>query len=67
MENNEKMNFETAYSELEKLVVELENGSQDLETMLAKYEEGRKLADHCRKQLDEAVLTVKTLQTKAQE
>ena len=45
------MPFETAVAELEKLVAAMENGGQTLNDLMAAFERGRFLAEHCRNQL----------------
>jgi len=47
-----KPKFEDALKRLEKLVSEMEGGTLDLDAMLARFEEGKKLAAYCRKELD---------------
>jgi exodeoxyribonuclease VII small subunit len=46
--------FEEAMGRLETIVHQLENGEPTLEDSLSLFEEGTKLADQCRKHLDEA-------------
>ncbi len=41
--NNKEINFEQLLADLEAKVNELENGNLDLETMMAKYNEGMAL------------------------
>jgi len=43
-----KLSFEEALEQLEAVVKELESGNLPLETAIKKYEEGTKLANHCR-------------------
>ncbi|MEN9980177.1 MAG: exodeoxyribonuclease VII small subunit, partial [candidate division WOR-3 bacterium] len=45
--NEEKIDFEQALAELEKIVKQLENGSLPLEQSLALFERGVKLARQC--------------------
>jgi exodeoxyribonuclease VII small subunit len=47
-----KINFESAMSKLEKIVVELESDGLSLEDALKTYEEGVKLARYCANYLD---------------
>jgi exodeoxyribonuclease VII small subunit len=48
------MKFEEAIGRLETIVHQLENGEPTLEASLALFEEGTRLAEQCRKHLDEA-------------
>lgn len=50
----ETLSFETALSELEKIVVDLEKGNTPLEDSIAAYERGTALRNHCEKKLREA-------------
>lgn len=53
-----EMHFEEAYTELEALVRQLENGDQPLAESVALYERGRLLAAHCQRLLEVAELRV---------
>jgi exodeoxyribonuclease VII small subunit len=53
--------FEAGLAELEKIVAELEDGELPLEKSLALFEQGVKLSDSCRKQLQEAESKVEIL------
>lgn len=57
----EKMDFETALTELETIVRALETGEVPLETTLAQFEKGVLLAKRCKELLDEAERKVKVL------
>lgn len=57
----EKMTYEQALGELEKVVETLENSQPDLEDSLAMYERGQALAQHCAALLDQAELRVQKL------
>ncbi len=46
--------FEDCLERLEKIVVELEKGELPLEKALTLFEEGIKLSDSCRKELEQA-------------
>ena len=48
-----KKTFESALSQLESIVEELESGSPDLDKMLQLFKEGMKLTQLCRGQLKE--------------
>jgi exodeoxyribonuclease VII small subunit len=50
--------FETAFSQLEEVVQQLEGGDLLLEEALALYERGIALAGHCQALLDQAELRV---------
>lgn len=58
---NTKLTFETALQELEKIIAKLETGDLTLEESLNLFEEGQKLADFCRTQLEQATLRVEML------
>lgn len=55
----EKLSYEAAYEELEALVAQMENSELPLETSVALYERGQKLAAHCQALLEEAELKIK--------
>ena len=57
--------FEVSLDRLEKIVRELEGGSVPLERALELFEEGMKLAELCRRQLDEAEGKIEILVRKA--
>ncbi len=50
----ETLNFETALSELETIVRDLETGKTSLEESISAYERGVALRTHCEKKLAEA-------------
>ena len=50
----EELPFEDALKRLEGIVESMESGDLPLETLLARFEEGTKLADECRKHLEDA-------------
>ena len=50
----EKMTFEQALDELEKIVESLEQGNVPLDQSIAHYERGEALRNHCRKLLSAA-------------
>ncbi len=54
--------FETALSQLEALVAQMENGNLPLDQSLAAYEQGVRLARVCQQRLDQAEQQVKVLQ-----
>ena len=65
MSNNEleKLTFEEAMKELEKLVDSLDKGDISLEEAISSYDRGSKLKDYCQKKLHEAKMKVETIQS----
>lgn len=57
--------FENCLERLEKIVKELENGNLPLERALELFEEGMKLSENCRRQLDSAESKIEQLVRKA--
>ena len=57
----EKLNFETALSELEGIVRSLESGKAPLEESIEAYERGIALKNHCEKKLAEARLKIEKI------
>ena len=55
-------NFESALSELESLVTEMESGSLSLEASLNAYKRGMELSVYCQKTLSETEAQVKILE-----
>jgi exodeoxyribonuclease VII small subunit len=66
-QNNPAKNppFEEALKKLEGLVEAMESDDLPLETLLAKYEEGAKLAKICQEKLAEAELKIQQLEKNA--
>lgn len=62
--NAENMQFEEALKKLEEIVNEMESGELTLEQMIARYEEGAKLARICQERLSEAELKIQQLDKK---
>ena len=64
MSNNdlEKLTFEKAMKELEKLVDSLDKGDVSLDEAIAAYDRGSQLKDYCQKKLQEAKMKVDTIQ-----
>ena len=58
--------FEDALKKLEGVVEAMESGDLPLETLLAKYEEGTKLAQICQTKLAEAELKIQQLEKDAE-
>ena len=65
MSNNEleKLTFEEAMKELEKLVDSLDKGDVSLAEAIAAYDRGSQLKDYCQKKLHEANMKVDTIQS----
>lgn len=59
--DNENINFESALSQLEKIVFKLEDDSIDLEDSVKSFEQGIELVKKCQKQLKDAELKVSKL------
>ncbi|MCF7956905.1 MAG: exodeoxyribonuclease VII small subunit [Phycisphaerae bacterium] len=60
-ENEEKLSFEQALTNLETIVAEVERGDVPLEKSLAKYARGMELIKHCRAILDQAEKQIETI------
>ena len=59
----EKLTFEEALQELEKLVDSLDKGDVSLDEAIAAYDRGSQLKDYCQKKLQEAKMKVDTIQS----
>ena len=59
--HNENINFELALSQLEKIVLKLEDDSINLEDSVKSFEQGIELVKKCQKQLKDAELKVSKL------
>ena len=59
----DKMTFEEAMNELEKLVESLDKGDISLDQAIGAYDRGSQLKDHCQKKLNEAKMKVETIQS----
>jgi exodeoxyribonuclease VII small subunit len=57
--------FEEALKRLEEIVDSMENHDLALETLLAKYEEGTRLAQNCQTRLAEAEVKIQQLERKS--
>ena len=55
----EKMSFEEAYDELNKIVDFIESGDVSLDDSIKVYEMGIKLKNHCEKKLKDAEIKIK--------
>ena len=58
----EKLTFEEAMQELEKLVDSLDKGDVSLDEAIAAYDRGSQLKVYCEKKLQEAKMKVDTIQ-----
>tara|TARA_Y100000991_G_scaffold137634_1_gene103792 strand:- start:72 stop:320 length:249 start_codon:yes stop_codon:yes gene_type:complete len=63
MDNDEldKLTFEEAMKELEKLVDSLDKGNVSLDEAMDAYDKGSLLKDYCQKKLHEAKMKVETI------
>jgi len=59
----EKLTFEEAMQELEKLVDSLDKGDVSLDEAISAYDRGSQLKDYCQKKLNEAKMKVETIQS----
>ena len=59
--DNENIKFELALSQLEKIVLKLEDDSINLEDSVKSFEQGIELVKKCQKQLKDAELKVSKL------
>ena len=59
----EKLTFEEAMQELEKLVDSLDKGDVSLDDAIAAYDRGSQIKDYCQKKLNEAKMKVETIQS----
>ncbi len=57
----EKLTYEVAYAELEKIVILLETGESPLEEALVLFERGQMLTKHCAELLAKAELKIQEL------
>ena len=58
----EKLTFEEAMQELEKLVDSLDKGDVSLDEAIAAYDRGSQLKDYCQQKLHDAKMKVETIQ-----
>ena len=58
----EKLTFEQAMQELEKLVESLDKGNVSLDEAIAAYDRGSQLKDYCQQKLHDAKMKVETIQ-----
>jgi len=54
--------FEEAIKRLESIVESMESEDLPLETLLSRYEEGTKIAQHCQKKLSQAEVRIQELE-----
>ena len=67
MPKQKSFNFAEAFEKLNKIVEQLESGEVDLDKALKEYEEGLKLVQQCKKQLEEVENKVKVIREKYEE
>ena len=60
-ESIERLSFEDAFAQLEQIVTSLEKGDATMDDSLALYEQGKALADHCARLLNQAELKIKLI------
>lgn len=60
--SNERLDFETALKQLEKVVQQLENGELSLDDSIKLYEKGIKLSKECSVKLENAKQRIITLE-----
>ena len=63
----EKLTFEKSVERLEGLIQAMEDGNTPLADLVAKFEEGSKLLNHCQVQLKKAELKIEQLNLKTGE
>ena len=63
----DKMSFEDAMKELEKLVDSLDKGDVSLEEAISAYDRGSQLKEYCEKKLNEAKMKIETIQSSDKE
>ena len=63
----EEPTFEKSVERLEGLIQAMENGNTPLADLVAKFDEGSKLLNHCQAQLKEAELKIEQLNLKTGE
>ena len=61
MKKEERVNFEDAMKKLEEIATELEKNDLDLDSSVAKFEEGMKLSKQCSQMLEEAEKRISVL------
>ena len=63
----DKMFFEDAMKELEKLVDSLDKGDVSLDEAITAYDRGSQLKEYCEKKLNEAKMKIETIQSSDKE
>jgi len=63
----DKMSFEEAMKELEKLVDSLDKGDVSLDEAITAYDRGSQLKEYCEKKLNEAKMKIETIQSSDKE
>ena len=65
--SHDKMSFEDAMKELEKLVDSLDKGDVSLDEAITAYDRGSQLKEYCEKKLNEAKMKIETIQSSDKE
>lgn len=65
-DDSQKLTFEQAQAQLEKIVNDIEQGRIPLEQSIEKYEQGMKLIKHCRTILEQAEKKIETISKEMQ-
>ncbi len=60
-DTTEKLNFEQALEQLEKIVESLESGDTPLAELVDRYEQGTRLIAHCRSKLNDAEIRIQKI------
>ena len=61
MKNNNKLTFEEALSELEKISKKVEDSNLSLDELVQAFDEGMKLSNICKNKLNSAKLKIKNI------
>jgi len=65
-DDSQKLTFEQAQAQLEKIVNDIEQGRIPLEQSIEKYEQGMRLIKHCRTILEQAEKKIETISKEMQ-
>ena len=60
-DTTEKLSFEQALEQLEKIVESLESGDTPLSELVDRYEQGTRLIEHCRSKLNDAEIRIQKI------
>lgn len=61
--NLENLSFEDAIAELESIVLKLEEGDTDLDSLVSEFSKGSDLLKHCRSKVNAAELRIKEVES----